>query len=180
MAAPSAKSTQNANLVRQKAYNVVYGGGGTASSVSNTAGQSPAAFYAFKALFIHLAMNKGNPDLQYVPLGNTFSSGTLAAETGVLGAATLYGLYARKANTSTATYVRVSDNSTSIVADSPFTFGLTGAKESVFSIWPDGHAFTNGIVVNSVTSSAGTSNSGTANGNAAAVADYAQGFLIVA
>lgn len=57
-----ALATQNANLVRQKAYNAVYGTGtGTATN-----SVSPHHFYAIKALFLHLAANKRNPDLQFV------------------------------------------------------------------------------------------------------------------
>src|SRR6266576_3142161 len=134
MAQP-AKSTQNANLVRQKAYNAVYGG---ASGSTTTNPISPEHFYGLKAFFIHLAMNKGNPDLQFIPFG---SAGTAnAVVEGVSGAATLYLLFAYKSATTTASYVKVSDDATSIIADSPVILKL-GASESVMAHYPDGKAF---------------------------------------
>jgi hypothetical protein len=172
MAQP-AKATQNANLVRQKAYNAVYGAGTGTTSDSI----SPGHFYGVKAFFLHMAANKGNPDLQFIPFGSAGTNNAVVE--GVSGAATLYALFAFKTSTTTASYVKVSDDATSIVADSPVILKL-GASESVLSVYPDGKAFATGVIVSSTTSYNGTNNSTTdGNGNAAVNADRAKGFVIV-
>lgn len=97
-----ALSLQSAGLVRQKAYNAVYGSGtGTA-----TDSVSPYHFYAIKALFLHVAANLGNPDLQFVPYAAedavTSTDGVTLADT----ACTLYAWFekARRTTGTTAAF----------------------------------------------------------------------------
>src|SRR6266496_3352534 len=133
--ANAAKATQNANLVRQKAYNGVYS---FASGSSTVDAVSPGHFYGVKAFFLHLAANKGNPDLQFLPFGSAGTSNAVVS--GVAGAASVYAVFAFKTSTATATYVKVSDDDTSIIADSPVILKL-GASESVLATYPDGKSF---------------------------------------
>src|SRR5438874_2001754 len=103
----AALATQNANLVRQKAYNAVYGTGKTTSLIS------PYHFYAVKSFFLHMAANKGNPDLQFVP----YSAEDITTDTGtnpMTGVGTLYMWFmrARRTTGTTASFQAIHDATT--------------------------------------------------------------------
>lgn len=140
-----ALSTQSANIVRQKTYMI---------------NRNPGIFYALKALFLHLAANKGNPDLQIVNVdgGATASDGgNTAAQVAANAACTLYAVYLKKTG-STATWFKATDN-----ASTPTTNGgadislvITTASDEVLLLFPTGHAMANGITYTEDTTATGS------------------------
>lgn len=157
-----AVSTQSAQLVRQKAYAATYGFG-TGTSTDNV---SPYHFYAIKQFFLHWAINKGNPDLEFLPFDTADT--TVNGGTDLVGAAcTLYVWHERGARTSgtTAAYEAIHDaadnTSGGVIANK---FAATGDQFTM--VWPNGFALATGLTVSSATSAFGTtestaSNSGT-------------------
>jgi hypothetical protein len=168
-------TTQSAGLVRQKAYNAVYGTGtGTASD-----SVSPYHFYAIKAFFLHMAANKGNPDLQFVPYSAeqaTDPNGTSL----VGGACTLYVWFVKGRRTSATTqafetlYDGLENDST---GDSDATgdaiamqlLNLTG--QQFLLVHPNGFPVVNDLNIFSTTTEGGTTESSAANSS--------DGFVIV-
>ncbi len=160
-------ATQNANLVRQKAYNAVYGQGTTTLPVS------PYHFYAIKALFLHLAANKGNPDLQFIPYSATQVTTNLGYSPAV-GAARVYAFYAKGARTSGTTAAFLSlhdaaDNSATTSTVDTVKFNLTG--QSYLAVHPDGFLLTTELTISCATAVGGSTES--------SAADAANGFVIV-
>lgn len=131
-------STQSANLVRQKLYNA-----SNALAGSNT--RSSEVFYAIKALFLHLAANKGNPDLQL----KTLTDG--ANSTLVNGACTLWAIIAKKGTVATDAYLKISDHATQVQADSDVILESSTAGEELVVLYPNGHPFGTGIAAGSYT-----------------------------
>lgn len=145
--------TQSAGLVRQKAYMAVYGNGTTALP------NSPFNFYAFKALFLHLAANKGNPDLFYKNIdGAVHSSDGTATVSQVLvdAACTLYAVFLRKRGT-TETILKGTNHATTAATDGTqdLAFALTAAGTEVV-IYPDGRALSAGLTVTEDTTRTGS------------------------
>lgn len=145
--------TQSAGLVRQKAYNAVYGNG------TLTLPNSPFNFYAIKALFLHLAANKGNPDLFYKNIdGNLNSSdgGNTAAQILVDAACTLYAVFLRKRGT-VETIFKGTNNASTPTTDGTqdLAFALTAAGTEVV-VYPDGRAFSTGLTVTEDTTRTGS------------------------
>jgi hypothetical protein len=159
--------TQSAGLVRQKAYNAVYGGGKTASKIS------PFHFYAIKAFFIHMAMNKQNPDLQFLP----FTSEQAVTNLGVdlVGAAsTLYYIFAvgRRTSGTTAAFLSLNDAAdNSATTATVFTSRFNASGQSVQVCYPDGLALATGAAISAATTVGGPTES--------SAADGADGFVIV-
>lgn len=92
-------SGSSAGLIRQKAYNAVYGTGTGTSSDS----VSPYHFYAIKQFFLHWAMNKSNADLQFVPYA---AEDAVTANDGITlctAACTLYVWFGKARRTSGTT-----------------------------------------------------------------------------
>ena len=160
----------NANLARQKAYNAVYGTGvGTA-----TDSVSPYHFYAVKALFLHLAINKGNPDLQFVAYSaediitnNGFQAGTILVST-------IYAWFmkARRTSGTTASFQAIhdaADNSATTTTVTTQKINATG--QQAFFVWPNGHPIATQITISAATAVGGATES--------AAADATDGFLIV-
>lgn len=145
--------TQSAGLVRQKAYNTVYGNGTT------TLPNSPYNFYAIKALFLHLAANKGNPDLFYKNIDGAASSsdGGAGASTILVDAAcTLYAVFLRKRG-ATETVFKGSNNATTAATDGTqdLAFALTAAGTELV-VYPDGRALSAGLTVTQNTTRTGS------------------------
>src|SRR5258708_29554345 len=147
--------TSNANLARQKAYNFVY----SASPAGSGTSDSPFNFYAVKALFLNLAINKGNPDLLFKAVDGTFSSsdgGANASQVLVDAAATLYALFLRKYG-ATETIFKVSNSATTAgtdrTQDSPIPATTAG---TVVLVYPDGRAYSSGITVTENTTRTGS------------------------
>lgn len=138
-------SLQSANLVRQKTYMSVRNGG---------------IFMELKALFLHLASNKSNPDLQLVNIdgGATASDGgNTASQVAANVACTLYAVYAKKTG-AVATWLKVTDNATTATTNggADFSTVLTVAKDETLFTWPTGHAMANGITYTEDTTATGS------------------------
>lgn len=162
-----ALTTQNANLVRQKAYNAVYGFGKTARPVS------PYHFYAVKSLFLHFAANKNNPDLQFA----AYTAEQAVTNNGtslVGGACTLYAWYglARRTTGTTASFQAIhdaADNTATTTTVDTFKINLTG--QSFLDVRPDGIVIATDVVISAATTVGGPTES--------AAADATDGFVIV-
>ena len=148
-----ALTTANANIARQKAYNAVYGTGtGTA-----TDSVSPFHFYAVKAFFLHMAINKGNPDLQFLPY--TAEQAIVNNGTDLVGAAcTLYAWYgkARRTSATTAAFQSIhdaADNTATTTTVDTVLIDLTGAQ--FFIVHPNGKALATGLTISSATAVGG-------------------------
>lgn len=153
MAFPTSPAPEAANRVRQKAYITVY------ATSTSTVPVSPFDFYAVKALFLHLAANKGNPDLRYVNIDGVFSSsdgGANASQVLVDGPCTLYAVYLRKTG-STETIFKGSNNATTAATDGTqdLAFALTAAGTE-FVTYPDGRALSAGLTVTENTTRTGS------------------------
>lgn len=169
-----ALTTQNANLVRQKAYNAVYGTG-TGTSTDSV---SPYHFYAIKALFLHLAANKNNPDLQFVAYSAEGATTAGGGTSLVGGACTLYAWFAKGRRTSgtTAAYETLWDG-TAGGGDSDPTgdaiiiqkLNLTGQQHLI--VHPNGFIVATDVSIGSFTTIGGTTESTAANSS--------DGFVIV-
>lgn len=140
-----ALTTEAANKVRQKTYMI---------------NRNPGVFYALKALFLHLACNKSNPDLQLVNIsGYTNASDGTNSNDQVLcaGACTLYGLYIKKSG-STAVFVKLTNHATTGTTDGTQDMGykITTASEEDLFLFPSGRAFSTGLVVSQDTTATGS------------------------
>lgn len=161
-------ATANANLARQKAYNAVYGQGTTTLPVS------PFHFYALKALFLHLAANKGNPDLQFIP----YSAAQITTNGGYspdIDAALIYAWYVKGVRTSgtTAAFVALHDaTDNSATTTTVLTTKLNATGQSALSVYPDGFRLATELTISSATAVGGATES--------SAADAAVGFVIVA
>lgn len=136
-------SVESANLVRQKTRMIT---------------RNPGVFYGLKALFLHLAANKGNPDLKLGVIDGyaTASDGT-NGDDNVLsdGACTLYAIYLNKTGT-TATYFKATNHATTSTTDGTQAIALavTAADEELH-LYPDGKAFSTGFTYTENTSATG-------------------------
>jgi len=163
-----AVSTQNANLVRQKAYNAVYSPLGTTTSAI-----SPYHFYAIKAFFLHWAANKGNPDLQFIPFTAEQAVTNLGTDL-TTGAGTLYVWFAKARRTTgtTAAFVALhdaADNSATTTTLATQKINATG--QQYILVHPNGVPFATSLAISSATAVGGATESATA--------DAADGFVIV-
>lgn len=145
--------TQSANQVRQKAYNAVYGNGTT------TLPNSPLNFYVFKDLFLHLAMNKGNPDLFFMNIDgavNSSDGGNTASQVMVNAACTLYAVFLRKRG-ATETILKVTNHASTGTTDGTqdLAFALTVAGTEV-AIYADGRAYATGLTIGENTTRTGS------------------------
>lgn len=120
----------SANLARQKTRAITL---------------NPGVFYALKALFLHLASNKGNPDLEFKAAPGTANSAL------VDNPCKLYALYLKKGTVATAAFFKMSNHATVVQASSEVILQSATANEVIFAEWPDGKAFTTGIATGSYT-----------------------------
>lgn len=140
-----ALSTQSANLVRQKTYMI---------------NRNPGVFYALKALFLHLAANKGNPDLQLVNIDGTYlasDGGNNATQVVADAACTVYAIYLKKSG-STAAWFKATDHASTASTDGTETIslGLTTASGEQLHLYPTGKAFANGVSLAENTTATGS------------------------
>jgi hypothetical protein len=144
MAFPTSPTTEAANKVRQKAYNAVYGNATT--SLPN----SPFNFYAFKALFLHLAINKGNPDLRFVEVNgllNSSDGGNSQDQVLVDGPCTLYAIFLRKRG-STETIFKGTNHASTSTTDGTQDIAIAATVAgTVDLIYADGRALSTGLTV---------------------------------
>lgn len=166
--------TESAGRVRQKATNFVFGGGtGTATNSI-----SPYHYYGIKALFLHIAANKGNPDLQYVPYTaeQTVVNSSLGFAPDV-DAVTMYAWFGKGRRTSgtTASFLNLYDATVGGDTDVETTaltvevLNITG--QQFLFVWPNGKLFATDIVLQATTTIEG--------GTESAAADSADGFFII-
>ena len=162
-----ALSLQSAGLVRQKAYNAVYGTGTGTSSDS----VSPYHFYAIKALFLHLAANKGNPDLQFVPYSAEDAVASTDGKNLADVACTLYAWFEKGRRTSGTTaafewlYQGIAGGGDSDpIADEIAVQRFNAAGQQFLLVHPDGFVVSSsGLSVVSTTAIDGTTESSAAN-----------------
>ena len=152
----------NANAVRQTTY---------------MSTRNPGVYYALKALFLHLAANRGNPDLTYKNISalTNASDGTNSNDQVLAAAAnTLYAVYLKKGTGSTASYVKLTNHATTSTTNGTQDFGYkmtTAAEENLF-LFPNGHALTAGLCICQDTSATGATCS--------LLIDCCNGFVILA
>ncbi len=143
-------ANESANLVRQK---------------TRMATRTPGVFYALKALFLHLAANKGNPDLTYKNIdGYTNASDGTNSDDNVIAAAatTLYAIYLKKGTGSTANYFKLTNHATTGQTNgtsSDLDYTITTASEENLFLFPNGHTMSAGITISQNTASNGATNS---------------------
>lgn len=140
-----ALTLQSANLVRQKTF-----------MINRNAG----VFYALKALFLHLAANKGNPDLKIVNVdgGATASDGGNTASQVVSDSAcTVYAIYLKKTG-ATATWFKVTNHASTATTDGTedFSYKLTTASEEDLFLFPSGRALSTGLTYTEDTTATGS------------------------
>lgn len=140
-----ALSTASANLARQKTFMINRGAG---------------VFYALKGLFLHLAANKGNPDLQLVNIDGAYSSsdgGNNATQVIADAACTLYCIYLKKSG-STATSLKITNHASTAATNGTQEIGhiFTTANEENIFLYPVGHAFSTGIALTQNTTATGS------------------------
>lgn len=162
-----ALTTQNANLVRQKAYNAVYGFSKSSRLVS------PYHYYAIKALFLHLAANKLNPDLQFAAYSAEQATTNLGTSL-IGGACTLYAWYglARRTSGTTASFQAIHDAAdNSATTTTVRTAKISAVGQSFLIVDPDGIALATDAVISAATAVGGATES--------SAADATDGFIIV-
>lgn len=141
----AALATQSANLVRQKTYMI---------------NDNPGVFYALKALFLHLAANKGNPDLQLVNVdGTSMSSNGGAAQQVIVGsAANIFAIYLKQRGV-VETWFKLTDHATVCqtngTADLTYGFNNATTKEEVLFLFPVGRTVANGVTIDENTTATG-------------------------
>jgi len=134
---------ESAGRVRQKAFNAVH----TQETGTATA-SSAGVFYALKALFLHLAANKGNPDLQFLPFSETECDAAGGTVIGT-GAAKVYAVYIKKVSAATDNTFFLYDDATNdgTAGDAKIGLDLAALEEVAFAMYPNGLAIADGIVV---------------------------------
>lgn len=178
MAALSAlASTENANLVFQKAAIALNGGKDAVTGASLAFSQ--CAQDALRALKAHLSQVKRNPDLRFTAIDAT---SLLTADDGQSvgsGTARVYAIFLKKRDDATDSFISLVDNGTD---DNYYGGSLTGsvryqsaaleAKDELIAIFPKGLSMANGIrLVSTTTAAGGTTVS-------VAAADSVDGFMI--
>lgn len=126
---------------------------------------SPHTVAAFKRLKSFLAQDKGNPNLQFIPIDKTVngSDGGNADTVLCSGAARIYGFFVRKNTGTTAGYNKISNHASAIQAQGEIILADTQvSEESVFTS-NKGKVFSTGLTYASVTAYNGTTHSTTAN-----------------
>lgn len=154
-----ALTTESAGRVRQK---------------TKEFSKSPGIFYALKSLFLHLAANKGNPDLAFLPITST-SIDDSGGQVLVDAACTLYAVYAKKLATATDVYLAIFDDATDDAGagtDGRIVLPFLAASEESFWMNPNGLTMATGVVAKAYTDFDGTTDS--------TDTDCPNGFAIVA
>lgn len=163
---------QSAGLVRQKAYNAVYGSG--TGTTTNTV--SPYHFYAIKSFFLYWAANKGNLDLQFIPY-TAEQATTNAGYNPDIGPSTLYVWFAKARRTSgtTAAFETLLDGASSGDSDAVTTQisvnRIRATGDQFITVWPTGFALATDLTIASTTTLGGATESSAANSS--------DGFVIV-
>jgi hypothetical protein len=135
-------SGESAVKTRQRAYEIT---------------RSPGIFYILKAFFLHMAANKGNPDLQFLTY---VAEDALGASGSVLlsGACRVYVLYGKKTATAEDAYMELFDDATNdgTIGDQRVGLPFLEASEENIFVSPAGVSFATGVVAKLYTTLAGT------------------------
>lgn len=139
----AAFSFGSATKVRQKAFNCVQ-----TQEVGTSTPSSAGVFYALKALFLHLAANKNNPDLQLLIFNESDADANGGTNLGT-GTCSLYGVYIKKVAEDTDNTFFIYDDATNdgTAGDAKIALDLTTGGDIAFAMYPNGLAFADGIVV---------------------------------
>lgn len=133
--------------------------------------RSPAASLALKALFMHLATNRGNPSLQFTSISGLQTADVVASDS----ACRVYAVYAKKPAASTVdSWLKASDHATVAAANGDFVakfIGTGGGSQEHAVTYLDGLIMGTGFTV-------GAHTTVSANGKSL-VADAPVGFAIV-
>jgi hypothetical protein len=140
-------ANENANAVRQKAM--------------LRTSKNPGVFYGLKALFLHLAANKGNPDLTFKNIDGyaNASDGTNSNDQVIAAAATtVYAIYLKKGTGSTANYFKVTNHNTTGATNGTQDLGykITDAAEENLFLFPAGHSLSTGMTISQDTAATGS------------------------
>ena len=141
-----ALSTESATKVRQRVRENLRG---------------PGSFQLLKAFFLHLAANKGNPDLQFGTITAT-SIDDAGGQVVIDAACTLYAVYAKKVATATDVYLVIFDDATDDAGagtDGRVVIPFLAASEEGLWFSPDGLVMGTGVVAKAYTDFDGTSDS---------------------
>jgi hypothetical protein len=160
MAFPASPAPSSANLARQKTFMI---------------NRNPGVFYALKALFLHLAANRGNPDLYFKNIDglvNASDGGNSNDQVIVDGPCTVYAIYIKKTG-STAAFFKATNHAATAQTNGTQDLGykMTTSGEENLWLFPNGHALSTGLVVSSNTTATGAT--------ASLQADRIDGFAIV-
>ena len=122
--------------------------------------RNPGVQYMLKALRLHLATNKGNPDLQFVAIdGNTNASdgGNSANQVLADAACTLYAVYLKKTG-STATWFKATNHATTATTNggADISTQMTTANQEQVFVYPTGFALSAGLTVTENTTATGS------------------------
>ena len=154
-----ALSLESAGLVRQKTRAITL---------------NPFVFYALKAFFLYHAQ-KGNADLQFLPIDATSSTTGDGQDHGIDAACQLYFAYVKKENEGTDAWFRIiddADNDSEVVGDVRVEAALLEGNDVFVGVYPDGLPFADGVVTNFTTTPGDTATEVTA-------AQAGNGFLII-
>lgn len=163
---------ESAGRVRQKAYNVVYGSGTGTTSDS----VSPYHYYAVKSFFLHMAANKSNPDLQFIPY-TAEQATTNAGYNPDIGPSTVYLWFckARRTSGTTAAFETLLDGASSGDSDAVTTQiavnRIRATGDQFLTVWPNGFVLATDLTIASTTTVGGATESSAANSS--------DGFVIV-
>lgn len=153
---------------------VTYESAGKVRQKTREFSQSPAIFFALKALFLYLATTKKNPDLAFLPYNATSiagASGQVLAD----AATTVYAVYGKKRNTATDAYLVLLDDATDDsggATDARVSLAFQDGRDELFLIFPNGLDMAAGVVAKAYTDYDGTTDS--------TAADCPDGYVIVA
>lgn len=140
-----ALTTIAANLVRQSVKSYT---------------RDPGMHLQLDALFRYLSEHKGNPDLYFEAFSDLTDDQVISD-----AACKFFFVYARKQNTATDAYLKITDSAT--VHSDGGTMSVvilpTGLDDAVL-VYPEGVAYASGCVVTSQTASDGTTNSTSGDG----------------
>ena len=130
--------------------------------------RNPGVFYGLKAIRLYLSANRNSPDLQFKVLTSGANS-TLTAE-----ACKVFAVFAKKGNSATASFLKVSNHATQVQASSDIILRSNTANEEILLLYPDGHTLGTGLAAGSYTAYDG-SNATTPS----TAGDHFSGFILI-
>jgi hypothetical protein len=135
--------------------------------------KNPGIFYALKALRLHLAANKGAPDLQFGIITGT-SADDSGGQVVIDAACKVYAVYGKKTATATDSYLVIFDDATDDAGagtDGRVVLPFLAASDEQLYINPNGLDMGTGVVAKAYTDFDGTTDT--------TAGDAPNGFVIV-